>query len=81
MATVEARWKELLIWKNDSHTLIFEMTMGVMHIYLPTREAWLKAAPVFAQQRYDEICDDIRAWATASNIPITFDDIAWVETE
>ena len=38
---VTARWKEELVAVAAEGTLIFELTMGTLHVYFPDHDAWL----------------------------------------
>ncbi len=75
---VRARWKEELVCKGAEGSLVFEMTMGVPHVYFPTPEKWLTEAPAWAKGKRDEILEAIDAFCKRSGVPLTIDDKAWV---
>ncbi len=78
---VRGRWKEELVCKGPEGSLVFEMTMGVLHVYFPTPEKWLAEAPAWAKPKRDEILEAIRAYCKQSNVPLTIDDKAWVDVD
>ena len=65
------RWKQVLEAKSDEGTLIFELTMGVDHVYFPDETRWQAMVPAWAkgqQARYLAAC---QVWCVANRIPIT----------
>jgi RimJ/RimL family protein N-acetyltransferase len=39
------RWKEELVTVSDEGILIFELSMGTLHVYFPDEEKWLASVP------------------------------------
>jgi hypothetical protein len=79
-AKVYPRWKEQLVWDDGETRLVFELTMGVEHVYFPTRQAWDRQVPDRVKHRYDEVLADIEAWCRKSKTPLTVEPHARVET-
>ena len=74
----EPRWKEELVCSCDEGRLVFELTMGTLTVYLPTRDKWAGSAPEWAKPLYDEIHDALEVWAKSQAIPLVIDGSAAV---
>ena len=70
----EMKWKEDLYCKAKEGTLIFEITMGVYHVYFPTESKWNKDAPEWARHQYANVLTELRAWCEEKNIPLSLVD-------
>jgi len=75
------RWKEELVATSDEGSLIFELTMGVYHVYFPSQSAWLTSAPEWAKQKREIYLTECEKWCTNNNIPITIVDHGTVYEE
>lgn len=81
MGRIHVRWKEEVVWEGDGLRLIFEFTMGVAHIYLPTFERWQAQDATVTRALYDRVIADMAAFAKRERVPLTVDDRAWVSVE
>ena len=47
------RWKEELEAISDDGILIFELTMGKLHVYFPGQERWKECVPDWARGKWE----------------------------
>ena len=74
--TFNPRWREELVATSAEGTLIFEITMGTLHVYFPDEVCWRAAAPEWAREqwaRYREACEH---WCGNNRIPFSLVDNA-----
>lgn len=69
--TFNPRWREELVAVSDEGTLIFELTMGTLHVYFPDKDRWIASVPAWAKDRWDEYKTACTQWCNANHIPIT----------
>ncbi len=75
------RWREELVATSGEGVLIFELTMGKLHVYFPDKNRWEATVPAWAKEQwavYKTACED---WCRANSIPITIADNALVYEE
>ena len=75
------RWKEELVATSDEGILIFEITMGVLHVYFPDQKKWEAAAPDWAKNKWRIYMDSCTNWCKNNGIPISIVDNAYVYEE
>lgn len=75
------RWKEELVVSCPDGKFIFEQTMGVSGVYLPTEAAWLASAPPWAEEMYAPLKAELAAWCKREAIPMTIDEKSWASFE
>ena len=81
MITFNPRWKEEIVATSDEGTLVFEMTMGVNHVYFPDENKWGSAAPVWAKGKWAMYAQACKNWCTNNNVPVTFATDAYMYEE
>jgi len=65
------RWKEELEAISPEGKLVFEFTVGEMHVYFPDEARWQAIAPAWARGKwavYEQAC---RTWCGQNRIPIS----------
>ena len=75
------RWKEELEAISDERKLVFELTLGTLHVYFPSEVRWLAIVPAWAKEKwqlYLEACTD---WCKQNKIPISVVEDAYVYEE
>jgi len=75
------RWREELEAVTSDKKLIFEITMGQLHVYFPTESRWAVAAPAWAKDEWKMYADSCTVWCAQNRIPISFVDDAYVSEE
>ena len=65
------RWREELVAHSSEGTLIFELTMGSLHVYFPDENRWKGQAPSWAKDKWQIYKDACEAWCKLSKIPMT----------
>ena len=75
------RWREELVAKSARGTLVFELTMGTLHVYFPNEARWSEVTPQWARGLWNEYKDACQAWCTGERIPITLTGDAHVSEE
>lgn len=65
------RWKEELVASSPEGSLIFELTMGKLHLYFPDENCWKNSAPEWAKMKYDIYLSASTEWCRQNNIPIS----------
>jgi hypothetical protein len=75
------RWREELVATSAEGKLIFELTMGEMHVYFPGEERWQVSVPDWAKEKWQHYLDACRNWCRQNNIPISIMENALVYEE
>ncbi len=75
------RWKEELVAGSRDGVLIFEITMGTLHVYFPDSTRWQATAPEWAKAKWEIYSEACSAWCKQNKIPITFTDNAFMYEE
>lgn len=70
------RWREELVATGERGTLIFEITMGTLHVYFPSLERWLLKAPLWAKEHLEKYENSCRKYCEQNKIPFTITDDA-----
>lgn len=65
------RWREELEAVSPQGKLIFELTMGRLHVYFPDQQRWLALAPAWAKDQWQIYHDACQRWCQQNRIPIT----------
>ena len=65
------RWKEELEAISDEGILIFELTMGKMHVYFPDENCWGNSVPGWATEKWELYLKACSNWCMQQNIPIS----------
>ena len=65
------RWKEELVASSPEGSLVFEITMGTLHVYFPDENRWKNQAPDWAKMKWDIYLEAGRDWCRQNNIPIS----------
>jgi len=73
------KWKETLVGSIEENIFYVEMTMGTLHVYFPTEEAWNASAPLWARDKWEAAKEAAKDWCREQNIPLTIDNAAWVD--
>lgn len=73
MAQIEfkPRWREELEAISPDGKLVFELTMGSLHVYFPSHDRWLAIAPAWANGKWQIYHDACNLWCQQERIPIT----------
>lgn len=77
----EPRWREELVASGGEASLVFELTMGSLHVYFPDKEKWQKSVPAWATDRWDEYHNACINWCKANRIPLSVVEDALVYEE
>ncbi|MBS1598168.1 MAG: hypothetical protein JST75_08070 [Bacteroidetes bacterium] len=75
------RWKEELEAISDEGKLIFEITMGTLHVYFPNSKRWEVVVPGWAKEKWEIYLLACRNWCFQNRIPFTIVDDAFVHEE
>jgi hypothetical protein len=70
----QPRWKEEIVATSKRGILVFEMTMGVDHVYFPSQVKWNKDAPEWAKPLWEEYYYACTCWCVQQKMPITLAD-------
>lgn len=70
------RWREELVATSTDGILIFELTMGTMHVYFPDETKWNADAPAWAKDKWQQYVTACSEWAKNNRIPISITDNA-----
>jgi len=74
----EPRWKEELVCTLNDRSVVIELTMGTLTVYLPSERKWEASAPEWAKRDWGRFREELAAWCAQQNIPLQIDDGAWV---
>ena len=75
------RWREELVATSNDGILIFELTMGKLHVYFPDQNCWNRQVPVWAQGKWAEYKWACESWCMQNGIPISIVNNALVYEE
>ena len=70
----QPKWKEELVVIASDGSFILDLTMGVLHAYLPTEENWPNIAPSWAKDLYPVLKEELEAWCKANNAGFVIDE-------
>ena len=65
------RWKEELVASSAEASLVFEITMGTLHVYFPDENRWKNHVLDWAKMKWNIYLEAAREWRRQSNIPIS----------
>lgn len=74
----QPRWREELVATAEHGRLVFELTMGSLHVYFPDEPTWQRSVPVWATARYEQYRSSCEHWCAGQGIPFTVVDNALV---
>ena len=77
----QPRWKEEIVATSRKGTLVFEMTMGVDHVYFPSKYLWEKDAPEWARPMWEEYMNECMRWCHNNRVPFTLADNTFMYEE
>jgi hypothetical protein len=75
------RWKEELVVTSEEGILIFELTMGKLHVYFPDQQRWSGQVPSWAKDKWEIYLTACREWCQQNKIPISIVGNAYVFEE
>jgi hypothetical protein len=75
------RWREELEAISKEGKLIFELTMGRLHVYFPDEKCWNNSVPAWAKDKLKDYFDGCQKWCAANRIPMTVVERALVYEE
>lgn len=64
----EPRWREELVATSQEGNLVFELTMGQIHVYFPDENRWQKSVPEWALEKYDLYQEACKTWCESRGI-------------
>lgn len=74
----QPRWKEELVCSCALGSLILEMPMGKVSVYVPTQGQWPLKAPAWAAPHWETLRAQLVQWCAANRIPLYVDESAMV---
>jgi hypothetical protein len=74
----QPRWKEQLVCQCELGQIILDMPMGIVSVYVPTKDAWLEVAPIWAVPLWDSFFEQLTAWCDSQKIPLHVDDAGYL---
>ncbi len=74
----QPRWREELVATTAEGQLVFELTMGSLHVYFPDEATWLRSVPPWATAQYEDYRSSCERWCAGQGIPFTVVDNALV---
>lgn len=66
-------WKEELVCTCALGSFVLDMPMGVISVYLPTKEHWKEVAPALALELWDALSQQLKEWCEKQKIPLHLD--------
>ena len=75
------RWREELVATSAEGKLIFELTMGEMHVYFPDEKRWETLVPAWAKDKRQHYLDACSDWCRQNNIPVSIVENTFVYEE
>lgn len=76
--TFQPRWKEELVCTCPFGSLVLDMPMGIVSVYVPTEARWRTVAPVWAIEHWPALHAQLRDWCAQNDIPLHVDASAFV---
>ncbi len=74
----EPRWREELVATSSEGKLIFELTMGELHVYFPDELLWNKSVPEWAKEKFEVYMEACKKWCEGKGIPFTIAESTFV---
>ncbi|MEP7165902.1 MAG: hypothetical protein ABI741_14465 [Ferruginibacter sp.] len=65
------RWREELEAISDEGILIFELTVGKMHVYFPDEGRWRISVPDWAKEKWDIYLKACSSWCKQNMISLS----------
>ena len=65
------RWKEELEAIGDEGKLVFELTIGKLHVYSPSEARWLATLPAWAKDKWQLYLKACTNWCKQNRILIS----------
>jgi len=65
------RWREELEAISEEGKLIFEFTIGQMHVFFPDKARWLNIVPAWAKEKWQVYLEACTKWCQDNKIPIS----------
>ncbi len=75
------RWREELVGTSERGALVFELTMGTLHVWFPDEARWRAVVPAWARGEWAAWSSACEQWCREQRIPITFTSDAHVSEE
>lgn len=69
----KSQWKEQLVCSCALGSFVLDMPMGVVSVYLPTKEHWQQVAPKWALTLWDALYQQLKQWCEGQEIPLHLD--------
>lgn len=66
------RWREELVATCNEGVLVFEISMGTLHVYFPDVNRWVAQVPSWATEKWEEYKTACEIWCRNNRIPITY---------
>jgi hypothetical protein len=76
----KAQWKEELVCSCAFGSFVLDMPMGVVSVYLPTKEHWKEVAPTWALELWDALYQQLQEWCETGKIPLHLDATGYAGT-
>ncbi len=73
-----ARWKEELVCTGPGGTFVLELPMGILTVYLPTEDAFKRAAPSWTEHLWPELRIELAQWCVTNKAQLIIDPTAGV---
>lgn len=67
----DPRWREELVATSQEGKLVFELTMGELHVYFPDENRWHSSVPEWALEKFDIYKEACKKWCDGKGIPFT----------
>lgn len=67
----EPRWREELVATSQEGRLVFELSMGKLHVYFPDENRWQISVPDWALEKYDLFEVACKKWCESKGIPFS----------
>lgn len=67
----QPRWREELVATSPEGTLVFELTMGELHVRFPDLELWVSSAPEWAREHWETFMIACKSWSAGKGIPFS----------
>lgn len=74
----QPRWREELVARCALGALVFELTMGKLHVYFPDPDLWVSSVPSWAISLRPEFEVACHRWCQSQGIPMTVTNTTFV---